>query len=186
MKTIVKTVSVFGVTLLACCAIAWAQSFNVTNTFVMQQEVQVVQSINLGEMVNVVSSAGAPLTNHSYWGTWIPKYIDACIYTNGLDTNNVSDIRVQWTAPQNKKTYQHRYIHQGMPDLWDGIHYIKLPLAKERILAGQRMHVMFLVSDSELVVTNQTSLTNLIELPTGVFVYKTIEIPTSKPDWVVD
>ena len=76
MKTLTKTLSVFAATFVLCCAVAWAQSFNLTNTFVMQQEVQVVQSIDFGEMIPVVTGAGQPVTNFtSTWGPWIPNYM---------------------------------------------------------------------------------------------------------------
>jgi len=134
-------------------------------------------------LVPVVSSAGSPMTNSSKWGPWIPTYIDAMIYTNGLTTNNVTDVKVLWTAPQNKVTYQERSIFQGMPDLWDGKSYIRLPLAKERILAGQRLHCLISIQD------NNTMLTNIIKQPDAVWaanalMYKIIPIPTSKPSWL--
>ena len=162
---------------------AYAQTFNITNTYVMTNVVSVVQTFNFGNMVPVVSSAGSPLTNSSRWAEWIPRYIDAIIYTNGLSTNNVTDTRVLWTARQNKVTFQERDIHQGMPDLWDGTHYIRLPLAKERILAGQRIHVLLSVVDNSTTLTNLYQATNVVWNASGVL-YKVIDIPNSKPSWI--
>lgn len=179
MKKLIATLAV----MLGLSVAAYAQPITVTNTFTLVSTVDVVHTIDFGNMVNVVSSAGSPLTNHSYWGPWIPKYIDACIYTNGLTTNNVTDVRVEWTNPQDKATYQSRYIHQGMPDLWDGIHYIKLPLAKERILAGQRLHVWLAIQDGTTILTNTASTTNIVYSTAGVM-KKIIVIPPSKPSWL--
>lgn len=162
---------------------AYAQTFNITNTYVMTNVVSVVQTFDFGNMIPVVSSAGSVLTNSSRWGTWIPRYIDAVIYTNGLTTNNVTDVRVLWTARQNKATFQERDIHQGMPDLWNGVHYIRLPIAKERILAGQRMHVLLSVVDNSTTLTNLYQATNVVWNASGV-VYKVIDIPVSKPGWL--
>ena len=162
---------------------AYCQSFQITNTYTLQSTVDVVHTIDFGNMTNVVSSAGAPVTNSSLWGLWIPDYIDACIYTNGLSTNNVTDIRVEWMDPRKKATYQARYIHQGMPDIWDGFHYIKLPLAKERILAGQRLHVWLAIQDGTTILTNATETTNVIYSAAGVM-KKVIVIPESKPAWL--
>jgi hypothetical protein len=157
----------------------YAQSFTVTNKFTMSSTIDVVHTINLGSMVPVVSSAGTPMTNSSLWGPWIPKYIDACIYTNGLTTNNVTDVRVLWTRP----VTQLRYIYQGNPDVWDGKSYIRLPLAKERILAGERLHVLLSVNDQTTITTNLASSTNVIYSSAGVM-YKLIEIPPVKPSWI--
>jgi len=181
MKNTLKKLAVIVVMTIGMNA--YAQTFNITNTYVMTNVVSVVQTFNFGNMVNVVSSAGSPLTNSSKWALWIPKYIDAIIYTNGLTTNNVTDIRVLWTAPQNKPTYQERSIHQGMPDLWDGTHYIRLPLAKERILSGQKLHVLLSVVDNSTTLTNLFQATNVVWNASGV-VYKIIDIPTSKPVWI--
>ena len=160
-----------------------AQVFSLTNTYVMTNTVSVVQTFDLGNMVPVVTSAGAPMTNSSRWGGWIPKYIDACIYTNGLTTNNVTDIRILWTAPQNKPTYQERYIWQSMPDTWDGKSYIRLPLAKERILINQRLHVLMTITDNTTSLTNLVNSTNIIYNASGLL-YKIIVIPNSKPAWI--
>ena len=168
---------------MCASSVGYAQTFSVTNTYVMTNAVTVVQTFNMGNMVPVVSSAGAPLTNSSRWGVWIPQYIDALIYTNGLTTNNVSDIRVLWTARQNKLTFQERDIHQGMPDLWNGIHYIRLPLAKERILTGQKMHVLMSVADDSTSLTNLVQSSNVIYNASGVM-YKIISIPPNKPAWL--
>lgn len=170
-------------TMMLGLTIASAQTFNVTNTFTLTSTVQVTHTINMGGMVNVVGSAGSPLTNSSRWGTWIPKYIDAVIYTNGLTTNNVTDVRVEWTARQNKATFQDRDIHQGMPDLWDGVHYIKLPLAKERILTGQRLNVWVLFQDGSTTLTNLAQTTNVVYSSAGLM-KKIIVIPPSKPAWL--
>jgi hypothetical protein len=159
-----------------------AQEFAVTNTYVLSNTVQVVTTFNMN-LVPVVSSAGSPLTNSSRWGAWIPRYIDAIIYTNGLTTNNVVDAKVLWTARQNKATFQERDIYQGMPDLWDGIHYIRLPLAKERILAGQRLHVLLSIQDNEHNLVNLLEQTNTIWAVSGI-AYKVIEIPVNKPSWL--
>jgi hypothetical protein len=157
----------------------YGQSLSVTNKYEYVSSVDVVQTIDFAEMINVVSSAGAPVTNSSLWATWIPVYINNNIYTNGLTTNNVSSARVEWTDPKNKATYQARYIHQGMPDMWDGVHYIKVPLASERILAGQRLHVWLLISDPSVDLSGSTD-TNIVYNATGI-IKKVIVIPTSKP-----
>lgn len=179
MKLISLLVLVLGLAVGA----SYGQSFNVTNKFTMSSTIDVVHKIDFGNMVNVVSSAGSPMTNSSKWGPWIPKYIDAVIFTNGLTTNNVTDVRVLWTARQNKPTFQERDIHQGMPDLWDGIHYIRLPLAKERILVGQNLHVLLSIQDNTTITTNLASSTNVIYSSAGVM-YKVIQIPVNKPSWI--
>jgi hypothetical protein len=176
-KWITFLMMVFGL------SVAYSQPFTVTNTFTLTSTVRVTHTIDFTNMIPVVSSAGLPLTNSSRWGTWIPRYIDAIIYTNGFTTNNVTDIRVEWTAPQNKVTYQERSIHQGMPDLWDGVHYIRLSLAKERILTGQRMHVWILFQDSETTLINLAQMTNVVYSSTGLM-KKIIEIPPTKPAWL--
>jgi hypothetical protein len=159
-----------------------SQDFSITNTYVLSNVVQVVTTFNMN-LIPVVASAGSPLTNSSRWGEWIPRYIDAIIYTNGLTTNNVVDTKVLWTARQNKITFQERDIYQGMPDLWDGIHYIGLSLAKERILAGQRMHVLLSIQDNEHNLINLLEQTNTIWAVSGI-AYKVIEIPIRKPNWL--
>jgi len=163
--------------------VAYSQPFTVTNTFTLTSTVQVTHTIDFANMVNVVSSAGSPLTNSSRWGTWIPRYIDAVIFTNGLTTNNVTDIRVEWTARQNKATFQERDIHQGVPDLWDGVHFIRLPLAKERILTGQRLNVWILFQDGSTTLTNLAQTTNVVYSSAGLL-KKIIAIPPNKPAWL--
>ena len=179
MKLLSLITLVFGL----AAGMVYGQSFNVTNQFTMTSTIDVVHTIDLGNMVNVVSSAGTPMTNSSRWGTWIPRYIDAVIYTNGLTTNNVTDVRVLWTARQNKPTFQERDIHQGMPDLWDGKHYIRLPLAKERILTGQRLHALLSIQDNTTITTNLASSTNVVYSSAGIM-YKIIEVPVNKPSWL--
>jgi hypothetical protein len=123
------------------------------------------------------------LTNHSRWGTWIPQYLDALIYTNGLTTNNVTDIRVLWTDRAKKSTFQEKDIYQGMPDLWDGKHYISLSLAKINILSGQRLHVLLLVQDNSTSLTSLLQSSNIVYNASGIM-YKIIEIPNYKPMWM--
>ena len=180
-NTLKKLVVVVAAILISTTA--YTQTFNITNTYVMTNTVSVVQTFDFGNMVNVVSSAGSALTNSSKWALWIPQYVDDIIYTNGLTTNNVTDVRVLWTARQNKATFQERDIFQGMPDLWDGTHYIRLPLAKDRILAGQRLHVLLSVVDNSTTLTNLYQATNVVWNASGVL-YKVIDIPNSKPSWM--
>jgi hypothetical protein len=169
--------------MIVCITAVYAQPFTVTNKFTLTSTVQVIHTIDFGNMIPVVSSAGSPLTNSSRWGTWIPRYIDAVIYTNGLTTNNVTDIRVEWTARTSKATFQERDIHQGVPDLWNGVHYIRLPLAKERILTGQRLNVWILFQDQNTTLTNLAQTTNVVYSSAGL-IKKIIEIPPNKPAWL--
>jgi hypothetical protein len=177
-----KVISILLTAVTLGIGVAVSQDFSVTNTYVLSNTVQVVTTFNMN-LVPVVSSAGSPLTNSSRWGEWIPRYIDAVIFTNGLTTNNVVDAKVLWTARQNKITFQERDIFQGLPDLWDGIHYIRLSLAKERILAGQRLHVLLSVQDNEHNLVNLLEQTNTIWAVNGIS-YKIIESPIRKPDWL--
>lgn len=155
---------------------AQAQSFSLTNTYNLTNTVQVVQTVNFGNgMVSVVSSAGAPLTNSSLWATWIPRYITNNVYTNGITLTN-SDVRVLWGEPK----AQLRGIYQGNPPFWNGSNYVRLNIAVDRILAGERLHVLIGVTDQSTTLTNLALSSNVIYNASGVL-YKVIELPKSKP-----
>ena len=151
---------------------AHAQDFTLTNTYVLSNSVSVVQTYSLN-LIPVVSSAGAPLTNSSQWGRWIPQYITNNVYTNGITVSN-STVKVLWGEPK----YQLRGIYQGNPPVWNGTSYTYLNIAVERILAGERLHVLIGVTDNS--VTNLLQSTNVIYNASGVL-YKVIEIPKTKP-----
>lgn len=142
--------------------------------FVISNTLQNV-SISTTNLIPVVSSAGTPMTNSSLWNVWIPKYIDSVIYTNGLTTNNVIDVKVLWGDP----IRQERRIFQAIPTIWNN-YYITLALAKERILAGQKLHCLINVRNTSINLTDLTSDQNLIWNDHQVL-YKVISLPTSKP-----
>lgn len=155
-----------------------AQDFSITNKYVLTNVIEVVTTFKM-DLTPVVSSAGLSMTNNSRWGTWIPKYIDACIYTNGLTTNNVIDVKVLWGEPDR----QIRNYYQGTPPQWNGKFYTTLPIAKERILAGQKLHCLLSIQDNSTLLSNLVTSTNVIWANNGV-AYKVIDIPTSKPSWI--
>jgi len=173
-----KIIAVFLTTFMLLIGLGLAQDFTITNKFVMTNTVEVITTFNL-DLTPVVSSAGAPMTNNSAWGPWIPVYMDSQIYTNGLTTNNVVDVKVLWGEPER----QIRNYYQGTPATWNGKFYTTLGLAKERILAGQRMHVLLSLQDNDSSLTNLVN-GNVVWAVNGL-VYKVIEIPVRKPDWLV-
>ena len=173
-----KALAVFLASFMILSGLGMAQDFTVTNKYVMSNTVEVVTTFSL-DLTGVVGSAGAPMTNNSAWGTWIPVYMDACIYTNGLTTNNVTGVKVLWGEPER----QIRNYYQGTPATWNGKYYTTLALAKERILAGQRMHCLLSVQDNNIALTNLVN-GNVVWAVNGL-VYKIIEIPVRKPDWLV-
>ena len=156
--------------------LAQAQDFTVTNTYSFDNSVTAVQRITLGSgMVPVVSSAGAALTNSSQWASWIPKYVTNQIYTNGITTTNAT-VKVLWGEPK----AQLRGMYQGNAPVWNGSNYTYLNIAVERILAGERLHVLIGATNNTFSLTNMVQSSNVIYSSYAV-IYKVIEIPKSKP-----
>lgn len=151
-----------------------AQDFSLTNVYSLSNNVKVVQTFSLN-LVPVVTSAGNPLTNSSQWATWIPLYITNNVYTNGITLTN-SDVKVLWGEPKP----QLRGIYQGNAPAWNGSNYIRLNLAVNRILAGERLHVLIGVTDGSTTLTNLAQSSNIIYNSSGVM-YKVIQIPITKP-----
>ncbi len=165
-----------AILLTATLFLAQAQDFSVTNTYNFANSVTAVQKITLGTgMVPVVTSAGAPLTNSSLWATWIPRYVTNQIYTNGITVTN-SDVKVLWGEPK----AQLRGLYQGNAPVWNGSNYVRLNLAVERILAGERLHVLIGATNDVFSLTNMVQSTNVIYSSYAV-IYKVVEIPKTKP-----
>lgn len=153
---------------------AESQSMTITNTYTVQRQVQVVQTIG-ANFINVVTSMGPAYTNQP---AWISPWVDSQIYTNGLTTNNVKNIYVMWGG--HGQVYNGKGIYQGIEPEWNGIYTCTLANAKTHILPGELMHVLIVVNDNTQVYTNVIANSNIVYNASGML-YKVIELPTNTP-----